>query len=264
MSGWTHDELDEHGEDQDGGGRGGGLPLGWVSWLLVLVAVLPPVVLAEVSRRFLTGSADASYFGAYVSEADVRARLDFTFTVRFRLLWASVPVPDVLVAALPVVLGTAAVVVAGRPQWLVPPRWGALVVAGAAVLSALESLVCLVMLAELADEPRSSAYGNLQLSYLLPSTGDFPEIAPVMASLVVLTVVPAVAALVLWRAPRAARADPEPSAEPVLEPSLEPAEEPVTELIAEPPPEPPAPGGHPEPDVPRPSTAELDAYRRPR
>ncbi|WP_380159019.1 hypothetical protein [Kineococcus sp. R86509] len=255
----THERDGEHegpaGDEEDEAGR---LPLGWVSWLLVLVAVLPPVVLAEVSRRFLTGSADASYFGAYVSEADVRARLDFTFTVRFRLLWASVPVPDVLIAALPVVLGLAAVVVAGRPEWLVPPRWGARVVAGAAGLSALESLVCLVMLVELADEPRSSAYGNLQLSYLLPSTGDFPEIAPVMALLVVMTVVPAVAALVLWQAPGAARV----AAEPAAEPDAEPAPEPVAEPPAEPRPEPPVEERPSE--VPRLSGAELDAYRRPR
>jgi hypothetical protein len=118
------------------------------------------------------------------------------------------------------------------------------------VLSALESLVCLVMLVELADEPRSSAYGNLQLSYLLPSTGDLPEIAPVMAVLVVLTVVPAVAALVLWRAPSAARVVEEPAAEPVAEPPAQPRPEPPVEERL--------------PEVPRLSSAELDAYRRPR
>jgi hypothetical protein len=237
-------------------GSEGRSPLAWASWLLVASAVVPAVVFAEVARRFLTGSADASYFGAYVSAETVRARIDFTFSVRFRLLWASVPVPEVLLASVPVVLALAAVVLAGRPGWLVPSRWGRRVAAVASLLTALESLVCLVVLFDLADEPRSDPYGNLELTYLLPNTGGFPEIAPVLALLVVTTAVPAVAALVLWRAGEARAglvtgpgAGVVPEVTPDAEPALAPAPGPdlVVEATA----------------VPRPSAEDLDAYRRP-
>jgi hypothetical protein len=243
------DDRSEDPADEDPGGRSPG----WVSWLLVLVAVLPPVVLAEVSRRFLVGSADGAYFGTYVSADEVRARLDVTPSVRFRLFWATVPVPDVLLASLPVVLALCAVVVAGRPDWLVPPRWGRRVAAVAATLTVGESLVCLVMLLHLADAPRSDEYGNLQLSYLLPSTGEFPEVAPVLALLVVTAVVPAVGALVLWRA-----GDPEPV---VVAEAVPAGPVPAGPEVAGPErgAEPPAPFPH----VPEPTPEELRAYRRP-
>ena len=229
-----------------GGGarRGARSPL---TWLLVTAAVLPPVVLAEVSRRFLTGGADTSYFGPHVSEAVLRTRIDFTFSVRFRLLWATVPVPDVLIASTAALLVLAAVVLAGRPARLVPPRWGRRVVAGAALLAALEGLTCLLVLLDLTDEPRSDPYGNLQLTYLLPNTGTFPEIVPVLVLLAVTAGLSLLAALALRRAggPGASA-----GAVPAAPDAVAPAPDP--EATA-----PEAPG------PPRPEADALAAYRRP-
>ncbi|GAA0312493.1 hypothetical protein [Kineococcus aurantiacus] len=186
---------DEEGPG-DPDGRG---PLVWVSWSLVASAVASAVVLAEVFRRSLTGASDTSYFGSYVSEETLRSRIDFTFSVRFRLLWATVPVPEVLLASSLVLVALAALVAAGRPSWLVPSRWAGRAAAGAALLTAVESALCLVMLFDLTDEPPSEPFGNLQLTYVLPNTGGFPQIAPVLALLVVTVVLPLAAALVLWR-----------------------------------------------------------------
>lgn len=186
-------------DDEGTGELDGRGPLVWVSWSLVASAVVSAVVLAEVFRRFLTGGADTVYFGSYVSEETLRSRMDFTFSVRFRLLWATVPVPEVLLASSLVLVALAGLVAAGRPGWLVPSRWAGRVAAGAALLTAVESALCLVMLFDLTDEPPSEPFGNLQMTYLLPNTGGFPQIAPVLALLVVTAVVPLAAALVLWR-----------------------------------------------------------------
>ena len=252
MSARSRDEVEEVGEVAAEEEPAGPASLRWVSWVLVALALLPPVVLAEVARRFLTGGADASYFGEFVSADEVRARLDFTFSVRFRLLWASVSIPNVLVGSLPVLLAVCAAVVARAPDWLVPSRWGRRIVAVAALLTAVESATCIVMLVELADAPRSDAYGNLQLTYLLPSTGGLLEIAPVLALLVVTTVLPLLAAALLRRGDHP---DPAPVPDALPEPETRPEPEP------RPLPEPDvAPGTS---GVPKPSSQELDAYRRP-
>jgi hypothetical protein len=171
----------------------------WVPWSLVASAVAIAVVLGEVFRRFLTGAADTVYFGTYVSEQTLRTRIDFTFSVRFRLLWATVPVPEVLLGSALVLVALACLVAAGRPGWLVPSRWAGRVAAGAAVLTAAESVLCLVMLYDLTDEPPSEPFGNLQMTYLLPNTGGLVQVAPVLALLAVTTVLSLAAALVLWR-----------------------------------------------------------------
>ena len=186
--------------DEEGTGKPEGRgPLVWVPWSLVAGAVASAVVLAEVFRRFLTGGADTVYFGSYVSEETLRTRIDFTFSVRFRLLWATVAVPEVLLASSLVLVALAALVAAGRPGWLVPSRWAGRVAAGAAVLTAVESALCLVMLFDLTNEPLSEPFGNLQRTYLLPNTGGLLQIAPVLALLAVTAVLSLASALVLWR-----------------------------------------------------------------
>ncbi|ABS04038.1 hypothetical protein [Kineococcus radiotolerans] len=186
--------------DEEGTGKPEGRgPLVWVPWSLVAGAAASAVVLAEVFRRFLTGGADTVYFGSYVSEETLRTRIDFTFSVRFRLLWATVAVPEALLASSLALVALAALIAAGRPGWLVPSRWAGRVAAGAAALTAVESALCLVMLFDLTNEPLSEPFGNLQRTYLLPNTGGLLQIAPVLALLAVTTVLSLASALVLWR-----------------------------------------------------------------
>ena len=174
-------------------------PGGWASWLLVAAAAAPVLVLGEVARRHLGGGLDARYFGATADSGEDAVGLGLGWSTRFSLLWTAVPVPEVLLAALAGLLVLCALVVAGRPAWLVPGRWGRRAAAGVAALTAAESLIALLSLAGRADESEREAFGGLSITYYVPPTGRFPEIAPVLALLAVTTVLPALAALVLWR-----------------------------------------------------------------
>lgn len=244
------DEVGADVADEPGPGPGG-----WASWLVVGVAALPPLVLAEVARRFLGGGEDSRWFGGSYAGLGTDTVVDLDVSARFSLFWSTVPVLDVLPATLVAVLALCAVVVAGRPGWLVPTRWGRRVGAGAAALTAVESLLALVALLGRDPDPLSQTLGGLQLSYDVPSTGNFPELVPVLTMFVVTAVLPGVAAVVLWRAddpaPAVGGAETPVVPEVVEEPPSE-AEPPVVPPVAEP------------PAVPKLSPEELDAYRRPR
>lgn len=254
------DEFDgESGGEAERGGERESAPGRWASWLVVAVSAVPPLALAVLGRRFLGGGADAAYVGTRAAPGDGDG-IDLGWSNRFGLLWMTVPVPQVLLAALCGVLVVAALVVAGRPDWLVPRRWAARVGAGAAALTALESLVSLVSLVTRAGEPERESFGGSQISYYIPSTGEFPELLGVLALLVVTTALPALAALVLWRAV-------DPTAGPVPAAPAEPAAPTAVDGEPEPAAE-PAPDPAPAPqagvaDVPKPSADDLDAYRRP-
>ena len=254
-----HPLADEEPDESEGEFAGEServpVPGRWASWLVVAVSAVPPLALAVLGRRFLGGGADAAYVGTRADPGDGDG-IDLGWSNRFGLLWMTVPVPQVLLAALCGVLVAAALVAVGRPEWLVPRRWAARVGAGAAALTALESLACLLSLVARAGEPERESFGGSQISYYIPSTGEFPELLGVLALLVVTTALPALAALVLWRSEELpvaaepvpagpARVDAAPTPEPVPAPDPEPAPQP--EAV----------------DVPRPSADELDAYRRP-
>jgi hypothetical protein len=131
----------------------------------------------------------------------------------------------------------------------------------AAVLTAAESLGCLASLVQRAGDSERASFGGQQISYYIPSTGEFPELLGVLSLLAVTTVLPAVAALVLWRAE--GPVDAEPAAAPAPRGGV-PAGPDVDTVDAEPEPEPePVPAVAEVVDVPKLSAAELDAYRRP-
>ena len=260
-------------------------PGGWASWLLVAAAAAPVLVLGEVARRHLGGGLDARYFGATAgSGGDDAVGLGLGWSTRFSLLWTAVPVPEVLLTALAGLLVLCALVVAGRPAWLVPGRWGRRAAAGVAALAAAESLIALLTLAGRADDSEREGFGGLSITYYVPPTGRFPEIAPVLALLAVTTVLPALAALVLWRdgdgAP-AGRGDDDDDVDEVDEVDEAPgadgddtgdlgATPAVTTPTAAAPGTPAAPpavagrGPGPAPGIPTVPAHELDAYRRPR
>ncbi|MBB2901049.1 hypothetical protein FHR75_001837 [Kineococcus radiotolerans] len=259
-------------------------PGGWASWLLVAVAAAPVLVLGEVARRHLGGGLDARYFGATAGSGEDAVGLGLGWSTRFSLLWTAVPVPEVLLAALAGLLVLCALVVAGRPAWLVPGRWGRRAAAGVAALAAAESLIALLTLAGRADDSEREGFGGLSITYYVPPTGRFPEIAPVLALLAVTTVLPALAALVLWRdgdgAP-AGRGDDDDDVDEVDEVDAAPdadgddtgdlgATPAVTTPTAAAPGTPAAPpavagrGPGPAPGIPTVPAHELDAYRRPR
>lgn len=246
-------------EDLDGAWRRAApVPGGWPSRLVVAVVAVPPLVLGEVARRHLSGSLDARYFGDAFGPADGDVA-DLDWSTRFSLLWTAVPVPEVLLAALVALLVLCALVVAGSPAWLVPGRWGRRVAAAAAVLTAAESLLTLLTLLSRAEAPERDTFEGLSIAYYVPPTGRFPELAPVLALLAVTTLLPAVAALVLWRgedapAGTAAGGDEPPAAVPASPP-------PAPVVVAPVPPE--APAAPEVPGIPTVPAEQLDAYRRP-
>ncbi|WP_432524962.1 hypothetical protein [Kineococcus sp. SYSU DK006] len=190
--------------DEDGSAR-----WGWVSWLPIAAAALCPLVLAEVARQVLGGARDEPYFG-YADEAGQEVPVGR----RVGLLWALVPVPQVLLAGTCALVVVCGVVLAGRPGWLVPGRVGRWVAAGVAAACALEGLAALGVLLQAAARPPDQAGDDgLLLTFLgLPAQG-LVELGPQVAVLVPAVVVPALAAVLLVRPPApAARVRPAPAA----------------------------------------------------
>ncbi|GAB3461685.1 hypothetical protein AB1207_07010 [Kineococcus endophyticus] len=241
---------------------------GWPSWVLVAACVVPPLVLAEAARRVLTGAYDEEFYGGYPSGAGAfdGAAPEISTGRRFGILWALVGAPAPLWGGVVAALLALVVVLAGRPSWLVPDRWGRRVAAVGSWVSAALALGSLVGVVEHASAPADDAGpGALRFFLRTGLPDDLPGVAGALAVLVPALVVPAVAGAVLWRVParghgeRRALAEPRQARE--LEEPRDARELPEPQEVREPPalqevPEPPA-------GPPTVSDAERALYRRP-
>lgn len=175
----------------------------WLSWVLVAGCAAPALLLAEAARRVLRGGYDAQYFGgypaAYLGDADATDRLDVTTAERFQVLWSLLSLPGPLLGAAVVGVLVVAVVLAGRPAWLVPDRWGRRVAALALWLAAAVSAGVVAGVLQGYSAPVESQADSLQVFLGNRSPDDFPGVAGALALLLPAVVVPALGGAVLWR-----------------------------------------------------------------
>ncbi|WP_432563866.1 hypothetical protein [Kineococcus sp. SYSU DK003] len=176
----------------------------WVSWLLVAACLLPVVLVGEAGRRVLTGAYDADFFGISPDQRGLDAGatdgFDLPVSRRFSVLWFQMGLPGPLLAGPVAALAVAAVVLAGRPAWLVPDRWGRRVAAAGAGLAGLQALLVTAGLVHGVSGAADEGTGSLELNWYGPTTNSFPEVAGALALLLPAIVVPVVAGLVIWRA----------------------------------------------------------------
>lgn len=234
----------------------------WPSWVLVAACVVPPLVLAEAARRVLTGAYDEEFYGGYPSGAGAfdGAAPEISTGRRFGILWALVGAPAPLWGGVVAALLALVVLLAARPTWLVPDRWGRRVAALGSWLSAALALGCLVGVVEHASAPADDAGpGALRFFLRTGLPDDLPGVAGTLAVLVPALVVPAVAGAVLWRAPARGHAEFPDTREPRAH---EEPREPQEPQVAH---EPHAPQEVTEPPAGPPtlSDTEREFYRRP-
>lgn len=239
----------------------------WPSWALVAACVVPPLVLAEAARRVLTGAYDEEFYGGYPSGAGAfdGAAPEISTGRRFGILWALVGAPAPLWGGVVAALLALVVLLAARPTWLVPDRWGRRVAALGSWLSAALALGCLVGVVEHASAPADDAGpGALRFFLRTGLPDDLPGVAGTLAVLVPALVVPAVAGAVLWRVPARGDAELPDTREPREPREPEERREPREPQAAQ---EPPSPQQVPEPSTPAGpptlSDTEREFYRRP-
>ncbi|NIZ90339.1 hypothetical protein [Kineococcus rubinsiae] len=232
------------------------VPNGWAAWFLVLAAALPIVVIICFGGKVLTGAAD-EVFGL---QDRALTGLDLLGS-RWSSLWLIQPVLILpLVGLLPLIV-LAALVVADRPQALVPVSVGR---GAAALVAAITSLLGLA----------ASVAVIAQLLGLLPGLGwgsvtgsQMEAYAPVAAIVFTTSVLGIAATAVLWPRRHGQHDDEAGVVEGVTEDGFTEdeagadgaMEQTMSEAVVA------RPVVHPPvalPDLPVPSVKDLDLYRR--
>ncbi|MEZ0491500.1 hypothetical protein AB2L28_04545 [Kineococcus sp. TBRC 1896] len=236
---------------EDAPGPPGG---GWVAWVVALFALAVPSVLAGLAYQAFTDDSLTRLNGLTPVDEDGDGDVwDISWQLRFSLLWRAVPVPLSLLAPLAALFILCAVLVSGRPRWLLPSPPARWIATAAAALVVAESVTAAgVLLSQAVTHPRDGAgTAGLQLTSS-PTSGQLPDVGLVALVLLGCALFATLAAVTVLR---------ERPPGPVLD---APAPPPLTDPCpaTDRPSRPIAPVAT-SPQPPRPSQEEEVLYRRP-